>query len=82
MPLQINLARLSVPLACSDLEHSSIDGRNIDVEVAAISGNRVIGQTIEFLEMFFLQNDEALAVPQALRIVVLAAGLLRDRSEE
>lgn len=69
-------------MAGSYLEHSAIDGRNIDVEVAAISSNRVIGQSVKFLEVLLLKNDKTLTVPQALRVVVFAARLLGHCCEE
>jgi hypothetical protein len=82
LPLQINLAWLGIPLTGSNFEHSAINGRDIDVEVAAICSNRVKGESVELLEVLLLQDDETLTVPQALWVVILAAGLLRDCCEE
>ena len=40
--LQVNFSSFGSLMACPYLEHSTIDSRNIEIEVASISSDRVV----------------------------------------
>ena len=82
LSFEVDLTWMGVSLTSPHLEHAAIDGRNIDVEVAAVSSDRVICKTVEFLEVLLLHYEETFTIPKRLGIVVLACGFLRNIGKE
>ncbi len=82
LSLKIDFARVGVSLASPHLEHAAIDGRDIDVEIAAVCSDGVISESVKFLEMLLLHNEETFSVPQRFRIVELASCFLRNAGKE
>ena len=78
LPFEVDLTWMGVSLTSPHLEHAAIDGRNIDVEVAAVGSDGVICKTVEFLEVLFLHYEETFTIPERLGIVVLACCFLRN----
>lgn len=74
--LEIEFARNRGVVAGPELVHAAIYGRDVDVEVGSVGGERVKGETWELLEVEFLHQEECVGVPKALIVMVLTAGLV------